>query len=295
MSKINGVHNDFRDVLKVKGVNAKGYGIIPKMVMLDRKLTVEAKAVYGYFCSYAGTGTTAFPSVKKIIKDLNIGKTRYYKHFGLLKDFGYIEVEQVKQDGSRFSHNIYTLVENPIILSCLQNENPENSSGKSPCPRFGDTENEDTENEDTIINMSSYKINNSLYNYQSVRQNDQPDGQTEYEKIKTYFQDKLKFGDLKFSHYAEKKLIDEIELNIYEMYFNDFTVVQGSKQPREIVRNALMKLTYWHIDALIMKFLEVSCNTRVKNLKGYIQAMIYNIAYENELSLQNELKNTGLI
>ena len=100
---------------------------------------------------------------------------------------------------------------------------------------------------------------------------------------------------MKFSHSAEKKLIDEIELNIYEMYFNDFTVVQGSKQPREIVRNALMKLTYWHIDALIVKFLEVSCNTRVKNLKGYIQAMIYNIAYENELSLQNELKNTGLI
>ena len=50
------------DVLKVIGIDSKGYGKIPKLVMQDHNLTIEAKAIYAYFASYAGAGTNAFPS-----------------------------------------------------------------------------------------------------------------------------------------------------------------------------------------------------------------------------------------
>ena len=78
MSKTN--HEKFTNILEVEGINAQGFGMIAKMAMLDQRLTIEAKAIYSYFCSYAGGGSTAFPSVSKIVYDLKISKDRYYKH-----------------------------------------------------------------------------------------------------------------------------------------------------------------------------------------------------------------------
>ena len=89
------------DKLQCQGIKSKGYGIIYKSIMLDRSLTIEAKAIYSYFCSYAGAGDTAFPSVSKIVYDLNISEDRYRKHFNLLKKYDYIRVQQIK-DNSKF-------------------------------------------------------------------------------------------------------------------------------------------------------------------------------------------------
>lgn len=43
-----------------------GYGHIAKLVMKDKDLTVEAKAIYSYIASYAGASDTAYPSVDLI-------------------------------------------------------------------------------------------------------------------------------------------------------------------------------------------------------------------------------------
>ncbi|MGL5437180.1 MAG: helix-turn-helix domain-containing protein [Lachnospiraceae bacterium] len=99
------------DVIQVQGINSQGYGIIPKMVMQDKRLTIQAKAIYGYFCSYAGSGKTAFPSRKKIIVDLRISKDSFYKHFGILRDYGYIHAQQEKDEHGVFCRNVYTLIE----------------------------------------------------------------------------------------------------------------------------------------------------------------------------------------
>jgi hypothetical protein len=132
------------DILKVVGVNSRGYGNIPKLVMQDRRLTPEAKCIYAYFASYAGMGNSAFPSVSKIMYDLCMGNNRYYKHFKLLTYHGYITVEQAKEEG-KFSHNVYIL-------------NTQVTDKKAPCLHFGYTGNGDTQNEDT--NTNSSKINN---------------------------------------------------------------------------------------------------------------------------------------
>ena len=72
------------DILKVQGIMRKGYGIIPKVPMQDKRLTPEAKGLYAYFRSYAGAGTTAFPGRNKIIDDMQMSKHRYYKHLNIL-------------------------------------------------------------------------------------------------------------------------------------------------------------------------------------------------------------------
>ena len=100
----------FIDELKVKGIKYKGFGIIPKAVMQDRELTLEAKAIYSYFCSFAGKKSTVFPTVGKITSDLNIAKSTYYKHFKLLQLKKYISIRKEKARKGHFSHNIYTLL-----------------------------------------------------------------------------------------------------------------------------------------------------------------------------------------
>lgn len=112
MGKQKALPQGFTDKLRVEGIYAQGYGNISKMVMRDTRITPTAKAIYAYFCSYAGAGTQAFPCVELIISDLSITKGTYYTHLKLLKKYDYIHVEQIKED-NKFSHNVYTLVINP--------------------------------------------------------------------------------------------------------------------------------------------------------------------------------------
>lgn len=105
---------EFENILLVEGINAKGFGTIAKMAMIDRRIHPYSKAIYSYFCSFAGGGSTAFPSVSKIIYDLNMSKKTYYKYFKPLTDLGYITVIENKVKG-KFSNNIYKLNTNPTV------------------------------------------------------------------------------------------------------------------------------------------------------------------------------------
>ena len=106
------------DKLRVEGILFQGFGHIPKFIMLDIDLTVEAKGIYAYFCSFAGSGNSAFPSRDKILKDLDIGKDRYYKHYNQLITNGYLSAEQERKKDEKtgevyLGNNIYTLIANP--------------------------------------------------------------------------------------------------------------------------------------------------------------------------------------
>jgi len=97
------------DKLILEGVNKKGYGNIPKLVMKDEQLTIEAKAIYAYFCSYAGGGTSeVFPSIDLICKDLGISENRLFKHRKMLVERGYISIKREKKEKG-WSKNIYTI------------------------------------------------------------------------------------------------------------------------------------------------------------------------------------------
>lgn len=99
------------DLLIFENVAAHGFGTVPKLVMLDRNLTAQAKAIYAYFASFAGAGTTAFPRRATIMRELKMKSlSTYYQHFNLLVQHGYLSVEQRKSSG-RFDLCIYRLNE----------------------------------------------------------------------------------------------------------------------------------------------------------------------------------------
>lgn len=127
-----------------------GYGLIPKSVMTNSDLSLQCKGIFSYLCAYAGNKDTAFPGIDLITKQLSISKDTFYKYMKELKDKGFIESVQVKEDG-KFSHTEYKII---------------------PFPKSSDTVSSDTEspytvNQDTKSNSNiksnSIKNNNNIY------------------------------------------------------------------------------------------------------------------------------------
>ena len=107
MGKCGKIRN--RDFLKHPegSIFQEGYGQIPKIVMCDKRLSVTAKAIYAYLCSYAGGGNQAFPGSAKICEDLGITKDTFFKHFNQIEDAGYITRIQCIGENNKFANNIY--------------------------------------------------------------------------------------------------------------------------------------------------------------------------------------------
>ena len=136
-----------KNKLDVKGVMSEGYGIIPKKVMKDKDLTIDAKAIYAFISSYAGAGSTSFPSVNLITDMLGISRQRFNKHRKLLEDKGYITIKKNRTPEGSWGNNVYTLE----TLPGLQNLTSGNLTSGNPTS--GNlTTNNNTFNNNTINN-----------------------------------------------------------------------------------------------------------------------------------------------
>ena len=99
--------------IRTVGIQAYGYGLIEQRVLKDPALHITAKAIYAYFCAFSGNTSTAYPSVKAILRDLKICESTYYKYIRQLVDKGYVEVIEHKTQNGRYSPNEYKLTGHP--------------------------------------------------------------------------------------------------------------------------------------------------------------------------------------
>ena len=111
------------DILK------NGYGIIYKAVMQDERLSLTAKAIYAYLCSYTGSKGIVFPSRARILGELKLSKNTYYEHLNQLVELDYVVIEKRKNFLNR---NQYVINDNP---SSLATENGIKSLGYGIIPK----------------------------------------------------------------------------------------------------------------------------------------------------------------
>lgn len=111
------------DILK------NGYGIIYKAVMQDDRLSLTAKAIYAYLCSYTGSKGIVFPSRARILGELKLSKNTYYEHLNQLVELDYVVIEKRKNFLNR---NQYVINDNP---SSLATENGIKSLGYGIIPK----------------------------------------------------------------------------------------------------------------------------------------------------------------
>lgn len=141
------------DKVKLEGILEKGYGISPKLVMRDKDLSIEAKAIYAYMSSFAGNGESAFPSIKLACIDLNVSENRFRKHRDQLVNKGYITIEHNKKKG-KFHNNVYIInqiIESPYLQNTMT---VKHHDGKTPA-----RQNEGTNNNSSLNNNSSSNNN----------------------------------------------------------------------------------------------------------------------------------------
>ena len=151
------------------GIRSKGYGLIYKAVMQDKRLSATAKAIFAYLSSYAGAGTVSFPSRTRILKELGISESTYYKHFRQLIDCGYLNVVQRKV-GHKFSVNDYYINEFPDADQRQQNRMVQDYEGIYPFPQNQDFADPYLKNQDNIKVSGSKNI--ILYNHHHQNHDD---------------------------------------------------------------------------------------------------------------------------
>ena len=156
------------EILRTNEILSKGYGVSPKLVMIDENLSIEAKAIYAYLSSFCGSGNIAFPQISTIVNHLKVSNERFYKHFKLLIKYGYISVSQERTQG-KFANNIYTL--NTVITPMLEEEEEQSETDFT---ETGNTDNGKTVDRNTVAEFSDNgksKANNNNINNNSINNN----------------------------------------------------------------------------------------------------------------------------
>jgi len=142
----------------------EGYGLVYQQVTRDQTISMEAKAIYAYLCSFAGADGTCYPSLELMCKELDATQERVRKHLKALRAAGYVSVER-QRNGSLFGNNIYK-----IHHEGQETDFPskENRCADNLCMEKPRTENQWTEN---TANNNNSTNNNSLNNNSTNNRN----------------------------------------------------------------------------------------------------------------------------
>ncbi len=266
------------DILRVEGVNAKGFGTIPKAVMRDKRLSIQAKAIYAYFCSYSGAGNRPFPSRKTITEDLQISMNTYHKHLNQLKALDYIRVKQRKQNGI-FTSCIYTIVEKPV------------TEPFSPCTNFCDTgephtKKPYTKNCDTDSNRN-IEQDNSL----SINPKIDMDWMKRMDECSLLVKENIEYDQF-LNEKQNKALAESIYMLIMDVLcgYEKAFKVNGTVIDAQIVRKRFLKLRYMDIASVIDGISKLA--EPIRNSRNYLLTALYNARATSETHWKSDINAT---
>ena len=136
------------------GLKGAGYGLLPRMVMFDQRLSCTAKVIYAYLASYSGAGQVSFPKVAVICHHLGLSENSFRKHMKQLVDTNYISRVQRHING-RLASNSYHLNDCPDTAAADKGRTivvqyPKNSATVQS-PKIEAAENHPTEKQSTDI------------------------------------------------------------------------------------------------------------------------------------------------
>lgn len=242
------------DLLRVEGIMSQGFGLSPKIVMRDQRLTIEAKAIYSYIVSFAGGGNQSFPGRDMMVEELGISVKRYYKHLQLLIDCDYLHIEREKGENGMFGRNIYTIV-----------ANPESDYTVSDVPKDSSDTNDEMLQSNNANSGGTVKI--------------APKRRKQIAKKENSLRLQLGIDELSAADPASQKDLELILSAAMDMAASKEIKVAGAVKSHEAVMDILAQLTADHV-RVILKTLQDN-REKIKNVRSYLQACIVNSIYEN--------------
>lgn len=253
------------DLLRVEGIMSQGFGLSPKIVMRDQRLTIEAKAIYSYIVSFAGAGNQSFPGRDMMVEELGISIKRYYKHLQLLIECDYLRIEREKGENGMFGRNIYTIVANPES-DFITSENPEKEKEKTM---------QEAEN-----SGQRCKIGPKPSRRHAERDTDSL---------------RIQFGidELAAADPANKKDLELILNAAKDMAASREIKVAGAVKKQDAIMEILSQITADHV-RVVLKTLQEN-REKIKNVRTYLQACIVNCIYEDVNAITKKMDNAAKV
>ncbi|CEN21276.1 hypothetical protein [Paraclostridium sordellii] len=245
----------------MEGINSKGFGFAPKMVMKDQRLDIESKAIYMYFSSYCGAAEASFPKLETILYDLKISKTRYYKYFKPLKDLGYIEVQQRRtqnKDGKWVADsNLYILKQMINTQITVDDTDSKTTQKNKKC------------NSETIENTLYFDLPQNDEHQNDEHQNEEDNNN----------------NSINSNSINNNSMIDDDELNRRKQLYKEWTGVGRVTPPIvKFLKENSMQLSNQLFDLLLEK--AVTNASTNKKIYSYLKTSILNCIKDKEFTLE---------
>lgn len=271
------IDDRYADILRVEGIMSQGYGISPKIVMRDKRLTPEAKCIYGYFSSFAGNGNQAFPCRDIMLDDLGMSVNRYYRHLKLLIDCDYVRVERTKTANNIYGKNIYTLVAVPNQIKREEQLEMSEVKPKAPSRRRAERQKQRGSGTQRTAGREAeagYAEAARTPKAASVKRSE--------------LKERLAIDTLvkeEENNPNKVKLIEEIFLAVEDLSNSEEVRISGNVKKKEAICDLLDRLRPEHI-RLVADNVSAE-KAKVKNRKAYLQACIANSIFDINRQRQN--------
>jgi hypothetical protein len=96
--------------IQLSGIFSEGYGFVPKKMMRATDINNTTKVVLCYLLSFTGSGTTCFPQIKDMAKDLGLTTRTIINCIKSASDEKYIAKYQENRGGKIGKRNIYEML-----------------------------------------------------------------------------------------------------------------------------------------------------------------------------------------
>lgn len=87
-----------------------GYTSIPNAIMSDTRLSIEARGLLALLMTFK-EGWVFRPN--HLIPHCRVGRDKYYRMLGELKEFGYVSVVQIKTEDGKFQSTYWEIIDQP--------------------------------------------------------------------------------------------------------------------------------------------------------------------------------------
>lgn len=262
---------EITEILRTEGILSQGFGISPKILYRDKRLTPEAKAIYGYIASFAGNGSTAFPSRDIMLDELGMSKNRYYKHFALLEQCGYIVVTKVRDQFGSFDRNIYTLASNPVALEKKKEQDEtEVKPVRREVPAAGSERRQTPKRRSRVFSESRKSETAGEKHLPSE------------EKKRDWLRDAMAIDEIARQQPEDAKALEKIYMAALDLEGSEQVKIGGSIKNRQQIGAILSSLNGDTTRTVLFKFNKITKNKeyKIRNVKAFLQTLICNSPFE---------------
>lgn len=279
---------EITEILRTEGILSQGFGISPKILYRDRRLTPEAKAIYGYIASFAGNGNSAFPSRDIMLDELGMSSKRYYKHFSLLLQCGYITITKQRDKFGSFDRNIYTIVSNPVSVETQQNHSQ--ASDKAELRKSALKEKTRLTTDSSEKRKAGRSADKDSGMADTKQRGEEQALMSETEKVDDWLRTAMAIDEISQQQPEDKKYLEKIYMAALDMAESEQIKIGGTIKSRAQVAIVLNNLNADATRTVLFKYKEIlkNKNYKIKNVKAFLQTVICNSFFDMDTYMEQQ-------